>query len=516
MASDRPWNLGKATMMTSTHALVVVLVAAMLLPWTVVAVKMPGAIIKGLKPWSGSMAGGTYLVIRGVGFARGGVKGTTKAYMLMEKGVRKECVQNQGVILDSTDINFVCWTPPWPANGVRPRYWFTDSVKVQVVLTADDGTESIAYCDGDCTFHYGWWGTPSVGYASQGGVAGSVVKAFGAFFYGDITKYWMRIGGDHAGGGVGGALCAVDPRMQMGANGNGGASKLLNDQGAGTVLCRLGVANATSEAGRYPLHIEPRGNDRTDGQGYGQPFFSVQATQTSNLLPQYSNPAAGGGGVVPLQSMGFGITIWPLITGVSVTNVGLGGGVVLTITGAGFSTLGNNQVTLGNGVPCTVTSSHMNSLTCVTGASPSGSPAISSRVLYPGGTGLMQKVYIRDAYKGAQWDAYNSYIHTLYDWFFRTYEGFMWGTGTWRGALKERKQPDTTLPAGLAPHFAEVNADSLVGRFGYYGSSQLEWYTQVRRLAWPFLAQLSQSSPLFLSFSSCSQQRNSPDFSCLQ
>ena len=24
----------------------------------------------------------------------------------------KPCVQNQGVVLDSTDTNFVCWTPP--------------------------------------------------------------------------------------------------------------------------------------------------------------------------------------------------------------------------------------------------------------------------------------------------------------------------------------------------------------------------------------------------------------------
>ena len=381
---------------------------------------------------------------------------------------------SQGIILDSTDTNFVCWTPPLTDIGVRPRLWWVVAT-VQVVLTSLDGTySSIAACaPGACSFYYDSARTLSVGYASQGGYAGGVIKAFGTLWDADATHYWMRIGGATGGGGVGGALCVVDSQLQMGVSGNGGASQLVNP--GGTILCRLGVSNATSEAGRYPLHIEPRDNN-AGGRGNGQPFFSMQATQNSNLLPQAAQPAAGGGGVVTTQSIGFGITIWPLITGVSATALGLGGGVAITITGAGFSTLGNNVVTLGNGVPCAVTSSHMNSLTCVTGATSvaaaAGTTTVKPNVLYAGGTGLMHKVYIlagMGAVGSPSYNAFNGYINRLYSWFY--------------GTSKGSKRVEPALPAGIAPQFAEVNADALVGRFGYYGSSALDTYSQVRALS---------------------------------
>ncbi len=78
----------------------------------VVAVAPPSAKIQDIWPRIGSLAGGTYLVIRGVGWTRGGLPGTTRAFIN-----NKECIQNQGVILDSTDTNFVCWTPPLLAPG---------------------------------------------------------------------------------------------------------------------------------------------------------------------------------------------------------------------------------------------------------------------------------------------------------------------------------------------------------------------------------------------------------------
>ena len=78
----------------------------------VFAVAPPPAKSQGVWPSFGSLAGGTYLVIRGVGWTRGGLPGTTRAFIN-----NKECIQNQGVILDSTDTNFVCWTPPHFAPG---------------------------------------------------------------------------------------------------------------------------------------------------------------------------------------------------------------------------------------------------------------------------------------------------------------------------------------------------------------------------------------------------------------
>jgi hypothetical protein len=109
----------------------------------VVAVAPPPAKIQDIWPRLGSLAGGTYLVIRGVGWTRGGLPGTTRAFIN-----NKECIQNQGVILDSTDTNFVCWTPPlfepgqefpdpvnnWWAGNARfdVRVEMTTGIKVHV------------------------------------------------------------------------------------------------------------------------------------------------------------------------------------------------------------------------------------------------------------------------------------------------------------------------------------------------------------------------------------------------
>ena len=180
------------------------------------ATNLPAAKIYALSPQHGSFAGGTYLNIKGVGWSRNGLGGTTQAFININ-GVLKPCVQNQAVLLDSTDTNFVCWTPPLLDIGVRPRFdggWFT----VVMILTALDGTTTTATCAGSsqsCKFGYTSGATPTVGYASLGGYAGSVLKAYGRLRDPNGVHYWMRVGGDSAGGGVGGALCVVDQKLQV-------------------------------------------------------------------------------------------------------------------------------------------------------------------------------------------------------------------------------------------------------------------------------------------------------------
>ena len=98
--------------------------------------------------------------------------------------------------------------------GVRPRFDRL-SYTVVVILTAVDGTTRKATCAGSCQFTYFGRSTPTVGYASLGGYAGSVLKAYGRFHDPNGVHYWMRVGGDHAGGGVGGALCVVDQKLQV-------------------------------------------------------------------------------------------------------------------------------------------------------------------------------------------------------------------------------------------------------------------------------------------------------------
>ena len=116
------------------------------------ATTLTAAQIFEIYPKYGSFAGGTYLNIKGVGWSRGGVAGTTQAFININ-GVLKPCVQNQAVILDSTDKNFVCWTPPLLDDGILPRFnggWHT----VVVILTALDGTTRTATCAGSCQFSY--------------------------------------------------------------------------------------------------------------------------------------------------------------------------------------------------------------------------------------------------------------------------------------------------------------------------------------------------------------------------
>ena len=177
------------------------------------ATTLPPAQIYELYPNTGSFAGGTYLNIKGVGWSRGGIGGTTQAFFNIN-GVLKPCVQNQAVILDSTDKNFVCWTPPMLDVGVRPRN-DGQSYTVIVIMTALDGTTTTATCVGSCQFTYQSGNTPTVGYASLGGYAGSVLKAYGKLHDPNGVHYWMRVGGDNAGGGVGGALCIVDQKLQV-------------------------------------------------------------------------------------------------------------------------------------------------------------------------------------------------------------------------------------------------------------------------------------------------------------
>ncbi len=103
----------------------------------VIAVAPPPAKIHDIWPRLGSLAGGTYLVIRGVGWTRGGLPGTTRAFIN-----NKECIQNQGVILDSTDTNFVCWTPPLFAPGQEhpdPYDWWAANPRFDVRVEITTG-----------------------------------------------------------------------------------------------------------------------------------------------------------------------------------------------------------------------------------------------------------------------------------------------------------------------------------------------------------------------------------------
>ena len=154
------------------------------------ATVLSAPLLYSLYPNKGSFAGGTYLVIKGVGWSRNGTAGTTSASVTIN-GVTRPCRQNQGVILDSTDTNFVCWTPPIfdtvPGGRIRlPEY--IARVDVFVKDLAGNLVQAAWSEDSSGRFLYKHDATPVILFASLGGYAGSVLKAYGTLKADDGSK----------------------------------------------------------------------------------------------------------------------------------------------------------------------------------------------------------------------------------------------------------------------------------------------------------------------------------------
>jgi hypothetical protein len=450
----------------------------------------PAFFISEVWPNRGSIMGGTYVIIKGAGWTRGGAAGTTQALI---NG--KPCVQSQGILQDSSDTNFACWSPAIYEGGDKgmrldERNMERD-VDVTVVITLEDGSVFRRTC-ANC-FSYKIWVTPVVSFASLGGYEGSILKFSGGIRHPDSSDYWIRTGGDMTGGGVGGALCAVHGGLQPGSGDPGGPTHVTDNTYIywywgpyyGIILCQLPLGNATSEAGRYPVSFEPRDIYKArDRFGYGQPLWSVHAPQDPRALP---GRGVAGGGVALASSIGFGVTLRPLIKSVSVTRLGLNGGARVTILGSGFSpSLDHNEVFLGeSSTPCKVVAADPRSLECLTGPASSSSPAYAGGVWYPGGAGLLHTVWLGDTsgqfpttYTPAQLASVRAWIDALSD------AGSSWDDWESPDTLRNpttRALKKLAVPArdpALPPTFATINADSIQSRFGYNGGSTVEFFAE--------------------------------------
>ncbi len=339
---------------------------------------------------------------------------------------------------------------------------------------AGDGQIYSASCDGYCLFWYRDVRTPIVGYASLGGHAGSLVKFYGSLREKDASKYWVRIGGQVGGGGIEGALCNVDPTIQLGWRQSDGAAisdPNRMDVSSSFLVCRVPSGNATVEAGRYPLFLEPR--DITPvSNGFGQAFFSMHAPQTPTLLTR--TPPSGGGGPVTMQSIGMGFTVRPLIESVSTTAFGLNGGSLLTIVGSGFSTNGNNQVLIGhNNVPCTILQFDARRIVCRTGPASFSTPSPRPNKLYPGGQGLLSLLYQQSAMPSSLAASFSSFRSA---WINKIGHFTTTRNATTGKFLEAFVEPTNFV--NFPPTFAEITADSLTSRHFYYGSSSADDYMQ--------------------------------------
>jgi hypothetical protein len=176
-------------------AMIILLLLVCLMVDVLLAATLPTPRLFSLYPSRGSFAGGTYLVIKGVGWSRNGTAGTTSVTFTVN-GLARPCKQNQGVILDSTDTNFVCWTPPLldtlPGGG-RVRYnQYRASVDVYVSDLVGNSVKAVWSSDSAGYFNYFLDSTPVIFYASLGGYAGSVLNAYGPLKAADGTKYVDR------------------------------------------------------------------------------------------------------------------------------------------------------------------------------------------------------------------------------------------------------------------------------------------------------------------------------------
>jgi len=143
--------------------------------------------------------------------------------------------------------------------------------------------------EGSLTFTYRRDSTPLIVFASQGGYAGSILKFYGNLREMDSNRYWVRIGGAVAGGGVGGALCAMDAVSQPTGS----------PVDRGVLICRLGEKNATSEAGRYAVTFETRDVElASQAHGVARHFSHPTPRRTSACCPP--RPQSQASAVRPL------------------------------------------------------------------------------------------------------------------------------------------------------------------------------------------------------------------------
>lgn len=271
------------------------------------------------------------------------------------------------------------------------------------IVSVDSDTQSYATCgitgSTGCRFDYGWGYTPKIDQSSLGGSPGSVYRSMGQIYGDTIDPYRIQVGG---------VTCSVDESLQTNAN------DMVDWNNYGSVRCLVG----DGEAGRYNTSFEVRSQSIT-GPGYGQAFWRRASKQVDNQgnVYHYTQHAA--------------------IDELSYTSTGINGGSVLTITGAGFSTRNDNQVYLDN-IPCTVIDATSTSIRCRPGSTTQSSPTITTDVFYPGGAGLVHKVYRNVAsnlidpstqgkvptFVNVNTNALMGYYYNEDDYYVQTFQGF--------------------------------------------------------------------------------------------
>ena len=384
------------------------------------------ATVSALQTQRGSLGGGTYLSIWGSGFARGGRDGQTVVYVGNDV-----CEQTQATDYDSGDARLVCVTP---ASSVER------SVDVRVAIVALDGSNSYVACPSTaaCKFAYSLETTPLLQFSSRGGAAGTIFKAFGALRGATSDAYFIRVNPNGAGG-AGGALSDAGEEVQTQP-----AGALSGDWGSTQqVRCQLG---GDTEAGaRLAVNLEVR-DSSVGGKGFGRPLqavtFPSAGVASSSLVPDPSFTGAAGASADGAISL----TVHARVTALSLNASGLGGAPALVISGAGFSTRGDNSVEL-DGVPCAVDAalSTGSRLVCRPGAAPNATRDLAAMrgAFAPGGAGMLHALYLLSG----------SVAGSYYD------------TPTFLGAASD------TFPAALAPSVVGTNVDMVNGYFGYYGGA---------------------------------------------
>jgi len=267
-------------------------------------------------PQRGSLEGGTRLTIRGTGFSRGGVQGSTTVFV-----GPNVC---DTIEYYTTDTQIVCVTRAHPSS---------QTVDIRVSLVAIEKSDFAACPSYVCRFTYSGSYTPSLSWMYLGTTAGAEVSFGGNFrSIGDPNAFTMRIGD---------AVCQMDDE-----NNNPNLLESID----GNVPAPVCVAPETT-AGRYQVSLDIR--DDSSGRGLATVSPSVQRVALDSGEEYHT-------------------TVYPSVQSVSQHASGVLGGEELVVRGTGFSpTASENEVRVA-GVACPVTFASRNELRCKVPAAGAG------------------------------------------------------------------------------------------------------------------------------------------------
>ena len=284
----------------------------------------PEAIITGVWPAAGSLAGGTQITLRGSGFLRAGTQGSTSVTIGGET-----CAE---IAYYTTDNTIICTTPAAKGEGGQPL----------LMTLIGTGYGSYAQCS-TCTFVYSLQLTPYLDVVQTTAVVAGGQLVYEGLMYANYYSQYNEW--------VGGVRCSMAPSADTALD--------LGNVGGGTGY-DVGQSCTVSdqEAGRYAFTVNLL--PTPDPVTLQQLTYPINGYGNATVNPHTYSVDADGKLYTVVQL--------PVITGLSSQQGATSGGQLLTISGTSFATsCADVTVTVGGSV-ATPISCDLDSIVVQTGA----------------------------------------------------------------------------------------------------------------------------------------------------